>query len=202
MSPLDPIFQVNELPSQLFYSTETPSTYPLPQPLMSKATIICLNICRGDGSRLAQDLHPPRHSRTHGGEMPCPRTGRAGRAGRHSRALQPYRIIESWRHPQHLPPGCTATSLPAHPCLSLASSINLQLHCCVCPVQNNLLFQEEIAFLAPRNLFAELVGRFQMDFSVLLKFSLVIALCKAVKREEQELQDRDSTLTSLSYYYA
>lgn len=130
---------------------------------------------------------------------PCPRTGRAGR---HSRALQPYRIIESRRHPQHLPPGCAVTSLPAHPCLSLASSIKLQLHRCVCPVQNNLLFQEEIAFLAPRNLFAELVGRFQMDFSVLLKFSLVIALCKAVKREEQELQDRDPTLTSLSYYYA
>lgn len=47
MSPLDPIFQVNELPSQLFPGLETPSTYPLPQLLMSEATTIYLNIWRG-----------------------------------------------------------------------------------------------------------------------------------------------------------
>lgn len=64
------------------------------------------------------------------------------------------------------------------------------------------MFQEEIAFLAPRNLFAVFIGRFQMDFSVLLKFSLVIALCKAAEREEREVQDRAPTLASLFYYYA
>lgn len=47
MSPLDPIFQVNELPSQLFPGLETPSTYPLPQLLMSEGTTIYLNIWRG-----------------------------------------------------------------------------------------------------------------------------------------------------------
>lgn len=46
------------------------------------------------------------------------------------------------------------------------------------------------------------IGRFQMDFSVLLKFSLVIALCKAAEREEREVQDRAPTLASLFYYYA
>lgn len=47
MSPLDPIFQVNELPLQLFPGMQTPSTYPLPQLLMSEATTIYLNIWRG-----------------------------------------------------------------------------------------------------------------------------------------------------------
>lgn len=46
--------------------------------------------------------------------------------------------------------------------------------------EQNLLFQEEIAFPAPRNLFTAFVGRFQVDFSVLLKFSFIIALCRAV----------------------
>lgn len=52
MSPLDPIFQVNELPFQSFLGTQTPSTYPLPLPLMSRATIIYLNICTKDGFHL------------------------------------------------------------------------------------------------------------------------------------------------------
>lgn len=52
MSPLDPIFQVNELPFQGCLGAETPSTYPLLLPLMSRATIIYLNICAEDGSRL------------------------------------------------------------------------------------------------------------------------------------------------------
>lgn len=39
-----------------------------------------------------------------------------------------------------------------------------------------------------------------MDFSVLLKFSLVIALCEAVEREE--VQDGSPALTSPSYYHA
>lgn len=106
-----------------------------------------------------------------------------------------------WR----LPAGRALTACLASPvrsCLSQASSINLQLSWCVCLVQDNLLFQEEIAFLAPRNLFAVFIGRFQMDFSVLLKFSLVIALCKAAEREEREVQDRAPTLASLFYYYA
>lgn len=59
MSPLDPIFQVNELPSQLFPTTETSSTDPLPQALMSKATTIHLNIHRGDGLCCTAQALPP-----------------------------------------------------------------------------------------------------------------------------------------------
>lgn len=88
MSPLDPIFQVNELPLQLFPGTETPSTYPSPQPLMSEAAVIYLNICRGDGFRLMLRIYMPpsaRAGRVCGGETPLPpgpMAGSAGRAGR------------------------------------------------------------------------------------------------------------------------
>lgn len=49
----------------------------------------------------------------------------------------------------------------------------------VCRVQNKLLFQEEIPFLAPRNTFGVLDGRFLRDFSVLLGLSLTPALPQA-----------------------
>lgn len=94
MSPPDPIFQVNELPLQRFPGTETPSTYPLPQPLMSKATIIYLNIRRGDGFRLTLRIYTPlsaRAGRACGGQMPLPpirqQAALAGRAGTEPAAL-------------------------------------------------------------------------------------------------------------------
>lgn len=64
------------------------------------------------------------------------------------------------------------------------------------------MFREEIAFLAPRNLSAVFIGRFGIDLGVLLKFPLVLALCKAVEREEWEVQDWALAPAPLSYYYA
>lgn len=80
------------------------------------------------------------------------------------RALAPADISKATMPWWQLRSGRALTALPAGPlrsCLPPASSINLPLNRRVSLVQNNLLFQEEIAFLAPRNLFAVFVGSFK-----------------------------------------
>lgn len=162
MSPLDPIFQVNELPSQLFPTTETSSTDPLPQALMSKATTIHLNIHRGDGLCCTAQALPP--------SVGCA-----------------HIIGAAHCHPQPRTPSCSP---------GLSAFIQLS-HA---PARNHLLFREEIAFHALRNLTAVFAGRFQIDLSILLRFCLVIALCRAEQREEQRLR-MAAALTLLSHHY-